>query len=406
MTLILAGEAIFVPPYHPGRYFRTTLLDAFGIDEFQLGEAQAWYGVAAMLCYALGGPLADRFSPRLLMAGSIVATGLGSLYMATLPSLFGLKCLFAYWGASTILAFWSPLVRATRALGGEGGQGKAFGVVDGGRGLVALCVAAISAAAVSNLLTKETEDTAAALRSLMLGYTTFSVIAAVVVWFGLPRSLGAGKSAGPKVSASTLVGLLKRPAIWLQAAVVLTAYCAFKTFDYYGHYCEDVYGLTKGQSSTLTAWLTALRVVAALSAGVIADRLLGAAGTVQACFASLAVAFAALYALPTSSGLLGLVIANMAIAWTASCALRGVYFALLQEANVPRGLTGSAAGLVSLAGFTPDIFWPLLGGWLVTTAREQGDVLVGYQRLWLLMLGLSVVGLVAATLLRRLRRVE
>ncbi|MEO1495887.1 MAG: MFS transporter [Planctomycetota bacterium] len=406
-TLILAGEAIFVPPYHPGRYFRTTLLDAFGIDEFQLGEAQAWYGLAAMICYALGGPLADRFSPRLLMAGSILATGLGSLYMATLPSLFGLKCLFAYWGASTILAFWSPLARATRALGGEGGQGKAFGVVDGGRGFVALCVAVASTAVVGGFLADtpdgtrpSTDDTVSAMRWLMIGYTAFSVVAAVVVWCGVPRSLGAGKQKGPKLSAATLAGLLKRPAIWLQAAVVLTAYCAFKTFDYYGHYCEDLYGLSKAQSSMLTAWLTGLRIVAAFGAGWVADRFFGAAGTARLCFGLSAVAFGLLYAAP-AGGWFALVVGNLAVAWSASCALRGVYFATLQESSVPASLTGSAAGLVSFVGFTPDIFWPLLAGWLVESAREAGDVAAGYQRLWLLLAGLAIAGLVAAAFLRR-----
>ena len=62
--LILAGEVIFIPAFHPGRYFRTSLLDSFQINDLQLGEAQAWYGFAAMISYALGGPLADRFGPR------------------------------------------------------------------------------------------------------------------------------------------------------------------------------------------------------------------------------------------------------------------------------------------------------------------------------------------------------
>lgn len=400
-SLILAGEAIFIPTFHPGRYFRTSLLEAFGVTELQLGEAQAWYGVAAMVCYGLGGPLADRFGARPLMTLSLLATGAGSLYMATLPSLLGLKCLFAFWGASTILAFWCPLIRATRELGGDLSQGRAFGVLDSGRGAVAWLVAAVSAWSLSGIIAAETNDTESAVRGLMTGYALFSAAVAAVVWFGLPRMKPTPGEDGPRLTTRTVLRLLREPAVWLQAVVVLVAYCAYKSFDFYGHYCEDVYGLDKAQAATFTAWLTFLRVGGALAAGLVADRWLGPARTVAVGFLGLAVAFLGLFAAPQWGGTLGVAIANLAVAWTASCALRGVYFACLHEANIPRTLTGSAAGVVSLVGFTPDIFWPVFAGGLITGAREAGDVAAGYERLWLTLTVLAAVGLVSALLLRK-----
>lgn len=145
LSLILAGEAVFVPPFQPGRYFKSSLLSTFHIDEFQLGQLGAIYGVVAMACYFLGGPIADRISPRKLVPASLLATGLGGLYMSTIPSFRGLYVLFGFWGASTILAFWAPLIRATREWGGANEQGRAFGILDGGRGLAAALVAAIAA---------------------------------------------------------------------------------------------------------------------------------------------------------------------------------------------------------------------------------------------------------------------
>ena len=76
VCLVLAGESIFVPPFHLGRYFKSSLLATFRIDEFQLGHLNAVYGLFAMACYFLGGPLADRFSPRKLLGVSLLATGL------------------------------------------------------------------------------------------------------------------------------------------------------------------------------------------------------------------------------------------------------------------------------------------------------------------------------------------
>ncbi|MEO0531426.1 MAG: MFS transporter [Planctomycetota bacterium] len=402
MSLILAGEVIFVPAFHPGRYFRTSLLEAFGIDNFQLGEAAAWYGVAAMISYGLGGPLADRFGTRPLMFGSLIATAAGSLYMATLPSLLGLKLLFAFWGVSTIFAFWSPLVRATRELGGGLSQGRAFGILDGGRGFVAWAIAAVSAEAIGRYLTPEAGSAGDAMRSVLVGYAVVTAAVAVIVWFGLPPELDDLEDTGPQADASQVFALLKNPRVWLLATIVLTAYCTYKTQDYYGQFTEDIYGLDKQQSARLTSSLTFLRIFAALGAGYLADWRFGASRTVIACFGVLTLAFAGLYVAPVSSGYLPMAIANVAVAWATGCGLR-IYFSLLAESGIPRSLTGTTTGMISLVGFTPDIFWPLLGGWYIASARDAGDVLPGYQRLWLTLAVISAVGFAAAALLRRQR---
>lgn len=399
-SLILAGEVIFVPAFHPGRYFRTSLLEAFEIDNLQFGQAISWYGVAAMISYGLGGPLADRFGTRPLMLGSLLATAAGSLYMATIPSLFGLKLLFAFWGVSTIFAFWAPLIRATRELGGGMSQGRSFGVLDGGRGFVAWVIAAVSAEMIGRYLTPEAGAAADAMRWVLVGYAGVTAVVAVFVWFGLPPELDRLDDDGPRAEPAQVFRLMREPKVWLLATIVLTAYCTYKTQDYYGQFTEDAYGLSKQQSARLTSSLTFLRILAALGAGFCADRLLGPTRTVGVCFGALVLSFMALAFAPTESGYLGLAITSIAVAWACGCGLR-IYFALLAESKIPRSLTGTATGMVSLVGFTPDIFWPLLGGWLIASARKQGDVLIGYQRLWLLLAGVSAVGLLAATLLRR-----
>lgn len=62
LTLVVAGEIIFGLPFHTARFFRPTLLEAFGFTNTQLGDVFAIYGVTAMLAYFPGGILADRYS--------------------------------------------------------------------------------------------------------------------------------------------------------------------------------------------------------------------------------------------------------------------------------------------------------------------------------------------------------
>lgn len=135
--LIVAGEAIFSLPFHIARFFRPTVLSVLGFSNTELGAAQAVYGVTAMLAYFPGGPLADRYEARKLLALSLAATAVGGIYFATFPPYRGMWLLFGYWGFTTILFFWAALIRATRQWGGTNEQGRAYGILDGGRGLLA-----------------------------------------------------------------------------------------------------------------------------------------------------------------------------------------------------------------------------------------------------------------------------
>ena len=410
LSLVLAGEAVFIPPFHPGRYFKSSLLSTFSIDEFQLGQLGAVYGVVAMACYFLGGPLADRFSPRKLVPASLLATGLGGLYMSTIPSFTGLYVVFGFFGASTILAFWAPLIRATREWGGKDGQGRAFGILDSGRGLAAAVLAAIAAYAFGmmvggNALGDPARE-ATAMRMLLCSYAGCCFFAAVCVWFFVPdpkpvacRTADDGQTDWMG-TLRCLMLLLRSPAVWLQAVVIIAAYSTFKMFDYYGLYSEDAYGLTRTESAKVVAYLSFLRVGAALAAGWVADRLLGVSPSIQLCFGLLIAAYAMFLFVPPNRELVWFMIANMVVSCAAFFALRGIYFALLEESGIPKELTGTAVGIICFVGFTPEIFMPLVTGWLIRDARSSGNVLTGYDQIFWILIVLSLLGLLAAAALR------
>jgi MFS family permease len=85
----------------------------------------------------------------------------------------------------------------------------------------------------------------------------------------------------------------------------------------------------------------------------------------------------------------------MAIAAVAIFALRGIYFALLEEGSVPIAVTGTAGGVVSAVAFTPDIFMPLLSGAL----RDAYPGAEGYRYLFLITAAICAAGLCAALLI-------
>ena len=94
--LILAGESVFFLPYVLSRIFRPIVLEVFEINNVELGLCFSVYGMVAIISYLFGGPIADKYPPRKLIAVALWLTSLGGLIYASFPSFFVLKVLYGY----------------------------------------------------------------------------------------------------------------------------------------------------------------------------------------------------------------------------------------------------------------------------------------------------------------------
>ena len=103
---------------------------------------------------------------------------------------------------------------------------------------------------------------------------------------------------------------------------------------------------------------------------------------------------------PARTSLLPLVLINGAVAALAIYALRGIYFALLDEQGVPAAVTGMAAGTASLIGFTSDVYMPVMSGAIL----DNYPGLSGYRVLFGVVTLIAALGTVAAWLLVRNRQ--
>jgi hypothetical protein len=92
-----------------------------------------------------------------------------------------------------------------------------------------------------------------------------------------------------------------------------------------------------------------------------------------------------------------ILLANTLIACSAIFGLRGLYFALFEEAKVPAAVTGTAVGIVSVLGFTPDIFVSYVGGVLL----DRSPGLIGHQHFFWFLAAFAATGLAAACMLMR-----
>lgn len=400
--LIVAGETIYSLPFHVARFFRPTFLLAFDFTNSQLGAVQATYGVIAMLAYFPGGPLADRFSARKLLAASLWTTSVGGLYFATIPGYRGVMLLFGFWGVTTILLFWAALIRACRDWGDADEQGRAYGILDAGRGLVAAGLASLLVVAFHHLFPADPrsatpEQRLAAIRGIILLYSFVTAGAGVLVWFFVADQPLHQREPRPKDHLAAHIGtVLRLPAVWLQALIVVCAYVGYKGLDNYSLYAVVGYGMDEVAAAQVVAMGAWLRPIAALGAGLLGDRIHSSRIVIGA-FAILLLAdvFLALNTpLPAATWVLS---SNVAVSCAAVFGLRGVYFALLEEGRVPMLVTGTAVGLVSVIGYTPDIFVGLVGGWLLDRTPGLG----GHQHFYTFLAAFAAMGLIVSVIFER-----
>jgi MFS family permease len=391
LALILAGELIYGLPFQTTRFFRPTFLEVFGFSNTQLGDIFAVYGITAMLAYFPGGVIADRYSPRLLMTLSLFVTAAGGLYMATIPGQFQMMMIYGFFGVSTVFLFWAAMITATREWGGDQSQGRAFGILDGGRGLVAAVFAVFAVAVLAAYMPVEVEmatdeQRREGFRMVILAYTAATAIAGCLIWVVVPNTTvsSVAKFGSPLVS---MLKVMRRPVVWAQAGIIVCAYSAFKGTDNYSLYAVQVLGMDEVAAAKFTAYASYLRPVGAIAAGLIADRF-SSSKIITASFLLLVLSYAALAVAVPSAAWMNLIFMNLLVSYFAVFALRGIYFALLDEIKTPKHLTGSTVGFVSLVGYTPDIFFAPIAGRIL----DHSPGLVGHQNYFMFLTGLAFAG--------------
>ena len=401
-ALIIAGEMIFSLPFHTQRFFRPTLLEAFNLSNTQLGDMFAAYGLTAMVSYLIGGPFADRYSARSLIAGSLVLTAIGGLYMATFPGVWQMSALYGYWGVTTIFFFWAALIKATRDWGGSTSQGTAFGILDGGRGLAAAVFGALAVGILALYLPTESAlvtDVArkAGLRSIILYYSAITLVAAGIVWIVIPNSEKTVRERqNPFADAPAVI---RRPLIWVQAAIIICAYCGYKGLDNYALYAVQVLGMNEIDAAKLATYGAYVRPVACVVAGLVADRF-DSARSILILFTMLVASFGVLAVATPDPTTLGIIYGNLFVTFFAVFALRGIYYALLEETKTPKHLTGASVAVIAFIGYTPEAFFAPIAGRIL----DADPGIQGHLNYFAFLAAISVAGILMTALLIWLKR--
>ena len=385
------------------------MLEVFQLTDGELGNISVLLGVASLICYFPGGWIADRFSSRFLLTISCLLTGVGGVYMGMLAgsqesSYIQLLYLHIFWAITTILTYWAALIKATQDWGGEQ-QGIAFGLLDSGRGLIKVLLTTLSIYIFSQAGVKAEGLSQAifvhAIACILTGFACW-------LWIQVPdkelvlqevddHSITLEKNS----TIHDLLTLATLPSVWLMGVIIFAGYSTYWSTFTFARYAEESYHLSETNAayvSTIAMWI---RTIMPIIAGLIADRL-GRGRVVTLSFLVTSIALSIFMFIPGSPELTWMLLSTIVLVSLGIFSLRGVYFALIKGTDIPSHLSGLAVGVISLIGFTPDIFVPLYKDYLMSlyTHTDSNHLDLTYHQVFYgSLFAVALLGVVATQML-------
>lgn len=391
LFIISAGAGmIYQLPYLRYSYY-DAMIEAFAINNTQLGNIMSAFGLGAVFCYALGGIVADRIADKWILSLGQILTGAAGFLFATFPPYPVAMAISFYWAFSSCLIFWPSMINFVRSLGNASEQGKIYGLLEALRGIIAT---SLSLALVG--LFNKAANAIGGLRAVIIAYAIISIVLGVITFFVVPyekKQVNVDGS-GKQVSIlQTFLSALKLKKTW---QVTLIIFCTCFCYDCLGYttpYLSGVLGASTAFVAiigTIRTW--GLQVAGGLSAGAISGKFKSNLKTIILGFAIIAIGFGVMIVLPPSPGILIPVTILVLLFGTAIFINRGVYFATTSEIGVTAEQNAMVVAFASAIGFLPDAFIYTLIGWILDNYTGA----TGYKMVYGMAVAAAIIGLLVA----------
>ena len=389
IALCIGAGCIFKLAYLRDVYY-TPLQEALGVSNTQMGLLITFFAVTQMLAYLPGGWLVDVIPVKYVLPIGLISTGLLGFWESTYPSFTCILIIQMGYGITITLFFWDAMIKATRMLADEDGQGKMFGLQEGLRGACGTLVSFIGLYFFNGF-----GEGPEGLQKTMIFYSCWLVAAGVVVFLLMDKNEVEGK-VNAKEALGGMVKVLKMPKVWLAAAIVFFGYSFYNGLSFMSPMLIEQFGMSETAASAISIIRQyGIAIFAAPLGGIIADKMGSRIKFLSVIMVVGAVATAIFLVIPYGSSTVKLGIVIMLLVAIAMFMMRGTYYSTSSELGISVIAAGAAAGVMSLLGNMPDFYIFTLYGNMLD--RYQGAA--GYKAIFVLMIAHAIGAAICAILL-------
>lgn len=407
LLIVLAAGAIF-PIIYLRTNYQETILQVFNIAMPQLNNIYSVLGLVWVAGYFPSGVLSDKFSAKKLLVISLFFTAMGGFWFAQVPSYTSVVTIYCIWGVFSVFTFWSAHMKIVKMLAKSNEEGKFFGILDGGRGVVEAVLASIAVMIFSSILGNSLElvDKRSAIVAVIYLYSAIllAVSILIAIFVDDDKKIGAKEQkvevAAERFKFSDIVKLFKNKYVYLQGGIIFMGYAVYWTVYYLGGFLETNVGVDPISVSAIMVVVLWMRPVGGFIGGFLADKI-GKTTTIAGALFGASICLLITALLPTSSGQT-VFYAIIVILAVFLYAIRGTYWSLLGDAKIDALIMGTAIGAISFVGYLPDIILPQFNSLLFTTFGDNG----GYNAYFISSAVVGIVGVGLTIVFGRLAKKE
>lgn len=394
--LILGGGTIFKLSSMKDVFYVPMQAD-WGLTNTQIGFGFTIYAAVQTIGLFSSLYIADRFSKKILLPAGLIGVGLCGAYLTTLPPFSGYLIAFGAMAFFGEVVYWPVLLKAVRLLGNRDEQGRMFGFLEAGRGVVDVLIASGAL-----FVFVQFGEGKAGMQAGLVYYTLITIIVGIITYFIVDaddRTIPQNDEDVNKQIFKGIKNVVKSPNLWLASFCIFFVYSAYCGLTYFIPFLKDIYALPValvGAYGIINQY--GLKMVGGPVGGYLADKISHSPVTyLKWTFLISAVAMLLFIQLPHDS-------MNVYLGMTATLGFgaiifsqRAIFFAPMDEIGTPREFAGSAMAFGCIIGYMPSMFAYTLYGSLL----DNFSGIQGYNYVFSVMVAFSLLGFICATLLTR-----
>lgn len=183
--------------------------------------------------------------------------------------------------------------------------------------------------------------------------------------------------------------------------IVFTGYAIYSSASYFTPYMTDVIGISPTQSGYLSIIRQFIFYILAPVSGIVADKIFKSTSKwFMILYIILILLYIGVIFIPegVSKSFVGI---YSLLPGLFGLALYGIVFSVANEAKIPATVMGTAVGIVSIIGYSPDFFMPAMFGRWIDKATAINNVASGYDKIFIFLAACCFVGLLASIYINR-----
>ena len=388
IILAVAGSLIYGLPYFR-TYYYDAYLEAYNLTNTQMGSLGAMFGVFGMISYLFGGVVADFISTKKLLSISLILTGVAGFAHLFATNYSMLLVIYLVWGFTALFAFWPALLKGIRSLASPDEQGKAYGFMEAGRGVMNAVHLAIALAIITSIT--NAKGSASGLNGGIVFYSVVVIVLGVLVFLFFKDPEESEKS--ERFNFKQVLTVVKLPQVWILCLILCCTYVMNMSYAYFNPYATSALGVAMVGGTIVTIMADYIRPFASVGGGVLADRI-GRSKIMAVCFGIMALGTFAIALFPTMS--VPVFVVLCAIVYVGMYCNYGIVFSLMEDGGVPMEVSGTAIGLISTIGYLPEVVCPAAAGIILDTCS-----VTGYKYYFIAVAVVMLVGIVGVVIWNR-----